>query len=77
MDESRTRDGNGNPLQYSCLGNPMDRRASWAAKTQTRRSEHTAAAEPECSHSQSRSLDDFAQMCLFPWPLFPFVAWKV
>ena len=21
--------GNGNPLQYSCLGNPMDRRAWW------------------------------------------------
>ena len=23
--------GHGNPLQYSCLGNPMDRRAWWAA----------------------------------------------
>ena len=23
-------EGNGNPLQYSCLGNPMDRR-SWRA----------------------------------------------
>ena len=22
--------GNGNPLQYSCLGNPMDRGAWWA-----------------------------------------------
>ena len=22
--------GNGNPLQYSCLGNPMDREAWWA-----------------------------------------------
>ena len=22
-------DGNGNPLQYSCLENPMDRRAWW------------------------------------------------
>ena len=32
--------GNGNPLQYSCLENPMDRGASWAsvlgaAKSQT------------------------------------------
>ena len=32
--------GNGNPLQYSCLGNPMDRQAWWAtvhrvAKSQT------------------------------------------
>ena len=23
-------EGSGNPLQYSCLGNPMDRRAWWA-----------------------------------------------
>ena len=23
-------EGNGNPLQYACLGNPMDRRAWWA-----------------------------------------------
>ena len=23
--------GNGKPLQYSCLGNPIDRRAWWAA----------------------------------------------
>ena len=23
--------GNSNPLQYSCLGNPMDRQAWWAA----------------------------------------------
>ena len=23
--------GSGNPLQYSCLGNPMDRGAWWAA----------------------------------------------
>ena len=25
------REGNGNPLQYSCLANPMDRGAWWAA----------------------------------------------
>ena len=24
------REGNGNPLQYSCLENPMDKRAWWA-----------------------------------------------
>ena len=34
-------EGNGKPLQYSCLGNPMDREAWWAtvhgvAKGQTR-----------------------------------------
>ena len=25
--------GNGNPLQYFCLGNPMDRGAWWAAQS--------------------------------------------
>ena len=39
-------EGNGNPLQYSCLENPMDRGAAWAiihgvAKSQTRLSAHT------------------------------------
>ena len=24
-----SREGNGNPLQYSCLGNPMDRGVWW------------------------------------------------
>ena len=37
--------GTGNPLQYSCLGNPMDRGAWWATvqgvtKTQTQLSAH-------------------------------------
>ena len=40
------RGGNGNPLQYSCLGNPMDRGAWWAivhgvAKNQTQLSTET------------------------------------
>ena len=39
--EMRGRDGNGTPLQYSCLENPMDGGAWWAAvhgvaKSQTR-----------------------------------------
>ena len=39
-------EGNGNPLQYSCLGNPMDREAWWAkvhgvAKSQTQLSNET------------------------------------
>ena len=38
---------NGNPLQYSCLENPMDRGARWAtvhrvAKSRTRLSEFTS-----------------------------------
>ena len=39
-------EGNGNPLQYSCLENPMDRRAWWATvhgvvKSRTRLSNFT------------------------------------
>ena len=39
-------DGNGTPLQHSCLGNPMDRGARWAAvwgvtESQTRLSDFT------------------------------------
>ena len=30
LSERSPREGNGNPLQYSCPGNPMDRRA-WQA----------------------------------------------
>jgi len=38
--EKSPAEGNGNPLQYFCLGNPMDRGACWAtvhglAKSQT------------------------------------------
>ena len=31
MDNGGIREGNGTPLQYSCLENPMDRGAWWAA----------------------------------------------
>ena len=39
-------EGNGNPLQYSCVGNPVDRGAGWAivhgvVKSQTRLSNFT------------------------------------
>ena len=42
----RVGESNGNPLQYSCLENPMDRGAWWAAghgvaKSQTRLSDFT------------------------------------
>ena len=49
------REGNGNPPQYSCLGDPMDRGA-WRAtargvaksQTQPGNSTHTCIAEPLC-----------------------------
>ena len=55
--------GNGNPLQYSCLENPMDRGAWWAAvhgvaKSQTRLSDFTfslvyfISANSKCNATQ-------------------------
>ena len=32
-------EGNGNPLQYSCLGNPMDRGARWVTVQGAKKSE--------------------------------------
>ena len=45
------REGNGNPLQYSCLGNPMDRGACWptvhgVTKSLTWLSTHTRTLLP-------------------------------
>ena len=37
-------EGNGNPLQYSCLGNPMDRGAWQATAHRVPKSKETAAA---------------------------------
>ena len=44
-------EGNGNPLQYSCLGNPMDRGALWAivhrvTKSQTQFRDKTTNHQP-------------------------------
>ena len=36
--------GNGNPLQYSCLGNPMDKGAWWAAVCKGRKESDTTEA---------------------------------
>ena len=39
-------EGNGNPLQYSCLENPMDRGASWAIVHGVSRVRHDLATKP-------------------------------
>ena len=41
-----TGGGDGNPLQYSCLGNPMNRRAWWATIHGVARVGHDSAAKP-------------------------------
>ena len=48
--EKSTGERNGNPLQYSCLENPMDRGAWWATvrgvtKSRTRLSDSTTTTE--------------------------------
>ena len=42
-------EGNGNPLQYSCLGNPMDRGAWWAIVHGVARVRHDLATKPSPS----------------------------
>ena len=39
-------EGNGNPLQYSCLENPMDRVAWWATVHGVSRVRHGLATKP-------------------------------
>ena len=36
-----SREGNGNPFQYSCLGNPINRGAWWAAVHGVTKESHT------------------------------------
>jgi len=38
-------EGSGNPFQYSCLGNPMDRGAWWAIVHGVARVQHSLVAE--------------------------------
>ena len=39
-------EGNGNPLQYSCPGNPMDRGAWWATAHRVERVRHDFVTKP-------------------------------
>ena len=44
--ERSTGGGNGNPLQYSCLENPMDRGAWWTTVHEVTRVRHDLVTEP-------------------------------
>ena len=64
-------EGKGNPLQYSCLGNPMDRGAQWAtvhgvAKSQTQLSNQTHTHTHTQDYFKSRinvQFSSVAQSC--------------
>ena len=69
-------EGNGNPLQYSCLVNPVDRGASWAAvygvsqsRTQLKRLSSSSSSIPNCSVCQVSSVQSLSCARLFatPW----------
>ena len=67
--------GNGNPLQYSCLGNPMDRGAWWAtvhgvAKSQTWLGTHA------CTHSTIVILSVDCFLNTSPYGLSTWLAWE-
>ena len=46
-------EGNGNPLQYSCLENPMDRGAGWSTVCEVAESNMTKYA---CAHTHTRGI---------------------
>ena len=46
-------EGNGNPLQYSCLGNPMDRRSLAGYSPWSRRVGHNLATKPHMGRCNS------------------------
>ena len=48
--------GNGNPLQYSCLENPMDRRAWWAMVRGITESDTTEATSH--THTQGKEVNE-------------------
>ena len=68
-------EGNGNPLQYSCLGNPMDRGAWWAAvhgvaKSWTRLSDFTFTF-----HFHALEKEMATHSCVLAWRIPGTGAW--
>ena len=68
-------EGNGNPLQYSCLGNPMDRGAWWAAvhgvaKSRTRLSDFTFTF-----HFHALEKEVASHSCVLAWRIPGTGAW--
>ena len=47
-------EGSGNPLQYSCLGNPMDRGAWWATAHELRGMGHDLVTKQQQEQQKAR-----------------------
>ena len=47
-------EGSGNPLQYSCLGNPMDRGAWWATVHELQRVGHDLVTKQQQEQQKAR-----------------------
>ena len=65
--------GNGNPLQYRCLGNPMDRRAWLAAIHRIAKRGHDLATE--YTHVLSGVCQRWSQEWLCVVAMSPFTLW--
>ena len=50
-------EGNGNPLQYSCLGNPLDREAWWITVQGVTRVGHNLVKTPPQPYTQTHTQD--------------------
>ena len=71
-------EGNGNPLQYSCLENPMDGGAWWAtvhgvAKSRTRLSNFTHSLSFRIVLNLQKNYNHSTEFAYNPHPVFPSV----
>ena len=48
-------EGNGNPVQYSCLGNPMDRGAWWATVHGVKKVRHDLVTQQQGTEGSGES----------------------
>ena len=69
-----TAEGNGKPLQCSCLGNPMDRGAWWATGHGVARVRKDLAAKPPPLQTAQRNLECWT---LFSFPYFMPKRWHI
>ena len=56
-------EGNGHPVQYSCLGNPMDRGDWWVTVHGVARVRHDLATKPPLSNDTQGTINPSAHSC--------------